>query len=334
MPSLVTGATGIVGSQIVRQLLEKNRKVRILVRDGSNRTALTQLMKFHNLSADLLEEVRGDVLDPVSLDRAIDGCDVVYHAAALVSFHPRDIALMHETNVKGTANIVDACLRHEVDALAYVSSTAAIGDGRVEGMQREDSPWTTDKGKSQYALTKRYAELEVMRGHQEGLNIGVVNPGIIIGPGKWGASSTSMITACTNGMTFYPPGSNGFSDARDVAAFLIHIIDSGWFGKRCLLINENLTFKEVFRAICEKLNTRTPAIELPAWLIRAAGAVMLPLELVGVSFGSVTAHSLWSSARSVKFSSIHLEDSGFALKHSIAEAVDYTVNVFRATHGN
>jgi len=173
---LITGATGIVGSHILIELLKKGEKVRVLKRRNASTEAIGQLLAFHKITPENIEYAEGDINDIVSLDDALKGCHTVYHCAAMVSFHPADAEALFRINILGTKNMVDGAINHGIKTFAYISSTAAIGDQLINGMQSEASTWTDDKGKSHYRLSKHHAEREVWRGAQEGLNVVIVNP--------------------------------------------------------------------------------------------------------------------------------------------------------------
>ncbi|MEX2597879.1 MAG: NAD-dependent epimerase/dehydratase family protein, partial [Salibacteraceae bacterium] len=262
---LVTGATGLVGSHIVLALLRAGEDVRALKRPDSITIAIDQLLKYHNVQDLQLSYAEGDVNDPISIKKALEGCQRVFHCAAMVSFDRASEKLLFQVNVTGTANVVNACLRENVP-LTYISSTAAIGDVRIEGLLTEESVWTTDSGRSPYSLSKRYAELEVFRGIQEGLDATIVNPGVVIGPGNWGQSSTTLFLSGQKGMRFYPSGGNGFVDARDVAEISLALSSQKTNGRH-LLIGENLNFKNVFSMAAKQFNAKQPRLEVPKWLI-------------------------------------------------------------------
>lgn len=326
---LVTGATGIVGSHIVADLLEKAVvQVRVLIRETSSRRHIDHLLQLRGLSQDRLSYVTGDILDPISLDKATQDCGQVYHAAAMVNFHPREAQALFQCNIQGTANVVDACLRNRVKRLCYISSTAAIGDQPIDGLLTEKSGWTTDKNRSDYSVSKRYAEYEVWRGREEGLEAVVVNPGIVIGPGQWGASSTSLILSCKDGMRFYPTGANGFVDARDVARFCVESMTAGRTDDRYLLVGENLPFKTVFEHICQAFGSTSPSVPIPKWPVRIVAGVLRSLEWLRLNPMRMTSETLKSAYRTPLYSNERASEAGFQFT-SIAEAVKYTVDAYQ-----
>lgn len=324
---LVTGATGIVGSHILAELLQRNNSVRVLTRETRSRQPILQILRHHNIRPDAIEYVKGDINDPVSLRDAVRGCEEVYHCAAMVSFQPNDRKALFQTNIQGTANVVNACLEQGIKKLCYISSTSAIGDEWIDGYLREESLWTTDKGRSAYSISKRYAELEVCRGREEGLNAVILNPAVVIGPGRWGESSTSLILSCVKGMRYYSSGENGFVDARDVARFATDAMEQGRFNDRYLLVGENLGFKDLFTLICQQLGKRPPSVAIPEALAGLAGKGLQWLESAGYS-GSLTSENIKSAYRKNRYSAERSKKAGLVY-FPISEAVAYTVEVYK-----
>ena len=203
----ITGATGFIGSHIARRYLAEGYTVSALYRPASG----------YGLLADVAERINwqeGDVLDIPSLETAITPNTDVVHAAAIVSFFPKDRDRMEHINVEGTANIVNVCLKVGVRKLGYVSSVAAIGRP-VDKRGKPDEPmvldekqkWEESPNNSGYAITKYQAELEVWRGVAEGLNAVMVSPSVVLGVGDWSRSSLQLIKYVYDEKPFYPAGS-------------------------------------------------------------------------------------------------------------------------------
>ena len=179
---LVTGATGLVGSHLIKTLTACKKNVRALYR--------TSIPQFEN--ADKVEWMRGDILDIYSLQDAMQDVNKVYHCAAIVSYDPKQKKLLHTTNIEGTANVVNACIETNVEKLLYVSSVSAIGRMRQKEMISEQMQWSEETNNSEYGRTKYYAEMEVWRGIGEGLNAVIVNPTIILGALDWNKTSSAI----------------------------------------------------------------------------------------------------------------------------------------------
>lgn len=321
--NLVTGATGIVGSHVVIELLKRNEPVKALVRDKNKLEVLRRLAQFHQVPFDKINFVSGDINDVLSLHDAFENCDVVYHCAGMVSFNPGDAKRVFQVNIKGTQNVVDTCLDKKVKTLAYISSTAAIGDQKINGKQSEISTWTSDKGKSHYALSKHYAELEVWRGSQEGLQITMVNPGVIIGPGNWGQSSTTLLETAKKGLKFYPSGSNAFVDARDVAETIIGLVEKQVFNERFILVGEHLSFRDLFTVLAKPFNKKGPSREIPKAPVLLLGKILSWLERWGVSPFRITSENFKSAYRKVLFDTTKAASASIQFR-TIKEAAEYS----------
>jgi len=276
MRALVTGGTGIVGIHLLIELLSKGQQVKAIYRTEQSLTAVKQAFEHYelaNLYPDI-EWVKGDITNVLSLIEAMKGVDVVYHAAAFVSFDPADKDQLLHTNVTGTANVVNACLDTGIKTLAYVSSTAAIGRSDKVAVVTEELPWVENDQTSGYSLSKHYAEREVWRGAEEGLNVAIVNPCIILGPGNWGNSSTSLLDTANSELSFFTDGANAFVDARDVAKTLIHLVETNTFNERFLIIGENLSFKAIFDQLADFLGKKKPHIKSQRWMSEVAWRVI------------------------------------------------------------
>lgn len=238
---LITGSAGLLGNELLNQLLAKGISVRAIYN------------KRKPLSAHpLLETIKCSITDVIGLDEAMEGIDHVYHCAGLVSFSGKNIDELYKINVEGTANIVNASLEHGVKKLVHVSSVAALSRSNTSNPINEHIQWTGKKHSSNYGKSKYLGEMEVWRGISEGLEAVIVNPSIILGPGNWDEGSTSIFKSVYNGTPWYTEGIKGFVDVRDVAAAMILLMNSNISGERFILSSKNESFKELFSniAIC------------------------------------------------------------------------------------
>lgn len=268
--NLVTGGTGLVGSHIILDLIDKGLPVRALKRDKSNLEPIKSIFDFYKKS-DLFEKiewVNGDILDIPSLESAMDQIENVYHSAALVSFHKKHHKKMYDVNVRGTYNVVNQALSSKVKKIGHISSIAALGRNNTH-YYTEDNKWKNDKNNSYYAITKYGAEREIWRGVNEGLSAVIVNPGIILGPSNWNRSSSTLFKNIYKGLKYYTTGVNGFVDVRDVSKAIISLTNSPIHSERFILVSENLSYKEVFQEIARCLKKEIP--------IKAASKNMLEI---------------------------------------------------------
>ncbi len=264
--NFVTGGTGILGSRLIYDLLLSGEKVRALKRKESNLNQFNSIIRFYTGDKNILnnlEWVEGDINDISSLE-AMNGCDYVYHCAATVSFAKNDKEKMFKINVEGTKNVVNTALKANIKKFCHVSSTAALGGSVINGVITEEELWGNDAKRSNYAVSKKLAELEVWRGIEEGLNAVIVNPSVIIGPGD--KSSATIFTKIQKGLSFYTHGINGYVDVRDVSNVMIKLMRSEISKERFLVISENLSFKEIFDCIAEHLHKKAPGIEAKKWM--------------------------------------------------------------------
>jgi dihydroflavonol-4-reductase len=244
---LVTGATGLVGSHLIKELSKENIKIRALYR-----SAIPQGFP-HNI-----EWFKADILDVVALEEAFQNVTQVYHCAATVSFHPSEKKILYKTNVEGTANIVNACIYAEVQKLLFVSSVAALGRIREDESINEKMNWTKETSNSEYGKSKYLAEMEVWRGIGEGLNAVIINPSIILGAGEWSHSSSQLFKTAYNEFPWYTEGISGFVDVADVVKAMIILMNGKSAAERFIISAENKPYKEVFTEMAISFGKKPP----------------------------------------------------------------------------
>lgn len=285
---LITGGTGIVGSRLIAELLKKGFLVRALKRENSDISVVKKILTNENIDSSNLEWVVGDILDVYSLNDSMKNIKCVYHCAALVSFLPSEKSRMMKVNVEGTANVVNMAIENEVESLCFVSSVAAIGRDPELSLIDEEIEWHDGKHNSAYAQSKHLAETEVWRGKAEGLRVVIVNPSIILGPGNWGMSSTSLFTSVWAGLPFYTKGVNGYIDARDVVKSMILLMEKEVNGQRFILSSEELSYKSILDKIADSLGKKRPYIYINPFLSKFAWIYELLKSLISGSKRLVT----------------------------------------------
>jgi dihydroflavonol-4-reductase len=250
---LLTGATGLLGSHIAYELVSKGENIRALKRKGSSIALTEKIFKFYNSNPqsllDKIEWVEGDVLDLGSLEDAMENVSHVYHVAAMVSFNPKEKGRMLQINIDGTANVVNIAMQSGVKKFCHISSIAALGftiDGKLIN---EDVWWKNDPSNSWYAISKYGSEREVWRAAEEGMDIVIINPSFILGPGDESRTSTEIFGVLKKGNSWYTQGENGYVDARDVAAASVKLMESEIKNQRFVLSATNLSYKDFFDKI-------------------------------------------------------------------------------------
>lgn len=259
MMNLVTGATGLVGSYLVKLLLSKGESVRAIKRSTSDLSLLGE-------NAKQVEWVESDLLDITGLAEAMQGIERVYHCAAVISFLPSEVEYMKRVNEDGTANVMNAAMQAGVKKVIHVSSVAAFGladNGKVIDEKHADP----NIGKCfHYFRSKQYGEREAWRAHAEGLDVVVVCPGTIIGAGWWDDEPNSLFREIDNGLMFYTNATNGFVDVRDVVEIMYRLMVSNISGEKYIVVADNKSFKDVIWKMADALGVKRPAIEANAML--------------------------------------------------------------------
>ncbi|HTG65919.1 MAG TPA: NAD-dependent epimerase/dehydratase family protein [Flavobacterium sp.] len=307
---LVTGGTGLVGAHLLLHLLENGENVRAIYRKKRNIQKTKSLFQHYDKSSlfDAIEWVHADILDIPSLEHAFINITKVYHCAALISFDPKDENLLRKINIEGTANIVNFCLAKGVQKLCYVSSIAALGDlAPHETIKTEETEWNPEKHHSDYAISKYGAEMEIWRGQQEGLNVIIVNPGVIIGPGFEDQGSGQLIKKIADGMLFYTSGSTGFVAVDDVVRIMYQLTQSTICNERFILIAENIVFKELFDTIADSLKVKRPSIEAKPFLIELTWRLNWILSLFYRNRNNISKDTLRSSISRNEYSNNKIE---------------------------
>lgn len=259
---LVTGGTGLVGSHLLLQLAANGHSVRALYRDekaiAKTRNIFTR--NNHLPAFDTIEWVEGDITDVPSLEDVFKDIDTVYHCAAYISFEPKDEELLRKVNIEGTANMVNFSLAYGVKKFCHVSSIAALGDAKENETITEETEWNPELRHGDYAISKYGAEMEVWRAWQEGLNVVVVNPGLIFGRGFWDSGSGKIFKAVKRGQFFYTKGTCGIVAAEDVVTAMIQLMDRNNNGERYTLVADNMSYKDILDTIADGMKKTRPSI--------------------------------------------------------------------------
>jgi dihydroflavonol-4-reductase len=261
---LVTGGTGFVGAQVAAACVARGDAVRVLRRASSSLLALDGLP---------VEHIVGDILDPAAVARAVAGCDLVFHVAAISAYWRARRAAIERVNVGGTQVVMEACLRAGVPRVVHTSSGAAVGLART-GIADENTPFDALSAGFAYAASKRRAEGVVQGLVARGLPAVIVNPAVVIGAADHYQVSSSMVLAYARGrIPFVPPGGACVADVDAVAQGHLLAAARGRVGERYILGGENLSFREIARTSAELAGVPPPRVVVPGWLL----ALIAPL---------------------------------------------------------
>jgi nucleoside-diphosphate-sugar epimerase len=264
---LVTGANGLLGCHVVKELLHVGGyDIHGLIRESSD----------NSLNRNIQSKVtwhKGDVTDIFSLEEAAKDIDVIIHTAGYVSYNPKKTKIIHAINVDGTANLCNVALALKTKKLVHISSIAALGKYENQDIIDEKSDWITSDFNTNYAISKYRGEMEVWRAITEGLDGTILNPSIILGCGHWNKSSLQFLPKLSKGGSVHPIGSTGFVDVIDVAKRAVMAIDSKYNSQRYIISGHNIPYKQFFDELTSRLGVKkaylpmTPRLNSILWRI-------------------------------------------------------------------
>ena len=273
---LVTGGTGLVGAHLLVQLTQRNEQVRAIYRapesiEKTKNLFSLKIKSWENLFSKI-EWVQADISDIPSMIPVFKGITKVYHCAAIISFDPKDYIEMRKVNIHGTAIVVNLSIDANVKKLCFVSSIATIGEDLNKKIADEENEWVQDSNNHGYAITKYGAEMEVWRGSQEGLDVVIVNPGVILGSGFWDAGSGQLFSKIHKGLQYYTQGVTGFIGVQDVVYCMEKLMEEPIANERFILVSENKSYQELLFSIADAFQTKRPVKKLKEWQINFFGA--------------------------------------------------------------
>jgi len=262
MKYFLTGATGFLGGHLAEKFLQEGHTVVGAYRTEASLQPLPAWQK-------LVVWRKVDLLDPLSLEEAMQDCDAVIHCAGMVSFRRKDLDKLLQVNGEATANVVNTCLYLGAKPLCYISSVAAVGippdrDGGGQPVG-ESAKWHPENENSVYAISKKKGEQEVWRGIEEGLPAVIVNPSVILGTGDWSRSSLQLLQAAAHPPLRYPPGRLNYVDVRDVSEAVYRLVTEGAWGERFIASAGSVPYREFFAQVAERLGKQPPAKPLKRW---------------------------------------------------------------------
>lgn len=285
---LITGATGFLGSHLVVQAIDLGYSVIATKRTHSNMELFDSVFDFYlnekksplsqyysfttprlnssTLKSKITDNLVWKDVDLIDVDSLLNQInqpiDAIFNCASEVSFAKNNSDVLIENNVSTTRNLVNFAIKKNIKQFIHVSSIAALSRPKNSNIidintEWEDSPYNTD-----YAISKYLQELEVWRGKEEGLNIIIVNPGIILGYGKGKTSQHQLESIVKSKNPFYPIGSNGFIWVEELAAKMLKLFVENSINQRHLMVTHNLTYKSLFANIAKENQVNPPKIAI------------------------------------------------------------------------
>ncbi|MGL4629597.1 MAG: NAD-dependent epimerase/dehydratase family protein [Leadbetterella sp.] len=308
MNILLTGFSGLIGNHIAELVLESGHSLKALVRQSHDLIVPEKIKAQVTL-------VEGDILDILSLEKAIEDVDWVIHSAAKVSFARKDIDSMMKTNIEGTANVVNVSLSAGIKKLCYISSVAALGKPNQSSDEKnkvytinESAKWLDDTDISAYSKSKYLAENEVWRAHMEGLPVVIVNPSIVLGEGDWQRSSSQIFKYIFDQKPYYTDGSINVVDVKDVARACLDLLYSDVSGERFILNAQSIIYKDFFDSIAARFKVNAPSFKVKPWMIEIVWRWESVKSLITGSAPLITKETAGITKRTINFDSRLIQD--------------------------
>ena len=308
---LVTGGTGLVGAHLLYHLVKNGEKIRAIYRSEERIKKVQEVFSFYaDDVADLISKIewfKADITDVPAMIPAFIGVEKVYHCAAFISFNSKDYREMRKVNIHGTAIIVNLSIDAKVHKICFVGSIASVGDSLKGGLITEENEWNPESDNSGYSITKFGAEMEIWRASQEGVDVVIVNPGVILGSGFYTAGSGKIFSQVYNGLNYYTNGITGFVGVKDVVAAMIKLMNSSIKNERFILVAENKSFKEIFFSIADAFGKKRPTKNSKPWQTAIFWRVSWVLSLFSRKEPLLSKYSARSAHSISKYSSEKVE---------------------------
>ena len=326
MKVLITGATGFLGSAVLRKLLARGDEVRAMARLSSDRALLDGLD---------VEIVTGDLGDPASLKAAVKGCQALYHVAADYRLWVRDVAAMHKSNVEGTRNIVLAAAEAGVARIVHTSSVAALATSKTGEIADENTPVTPEMTVGPYKQSKFRSEAEVLRLVAErNAPVVVVNPSAPVGPGDIRPTPTGrmVLEAARGNMPVYVDTGFNVVHVDDVAEGHLLAMEKGRIGERYILGGDNLPFRDFLTLIAEAAGVAPPRFRVSPTLAYPVAVLSELWARINPGFEPLaTVNGIKMASKKMYFSSAKAETELGYRHRPATEAVRDAVQWFRET---
>jgi len=291
--TLVTGATGFIGSHLARALADRGDNLRVLTRRSSDLSALDGLE---------FERAIGSVTDRRAVRNAMDGISRVFHVAGRTSLRAADREAVFDTNLRGSRIVFESALEAGVERVVHTSSAGAIGVAKPKGTADETTPFDIGHLGITYVNSKHEAELEAMRLAAKGLDIVIVNPTFVLGPNDPTRTSMGLVRRfCLGQIPVYVAGALNVVDVRDVATGHLLADEKGETAERYILSGRNFTFDRLFADLARISGIDPPAMKVPVRVARAGADAASRVGLrLGGSPEEIVSASLWWTYRNTK----------------------------------
>jgi len=321
---LVTGGTGLVGSHLLYKLALDNNEIRAIYRTKSSIEKVKTVFSYYTSDVSLFKKIKwfqADVTEVPAMINAFKGIDYVFHCAAFISFDPKDYIEMRKVNIHGAAIMANLAIDAKVKKMCYVSSIAAVGDSIKGDVITEECEWNKELDNSGYSITKFGSEMEMWRASQEDVDVVIVNPGVILGPGFWDSGSGKLFSQVQEGFNYYTVGVTGFVSVNDVVDAMIQLMKSNEKNERFILVSENKTYKDVLFSIADAFGKKRPQKRAKQWQLEIFWRVAWLLSKITGKAPLLSKYSARSAHTVSEYSSEKLQKTlGFEF-----EPVDKTI---------
>ena len=313
---LITGATGLVGANLIPRLITAGYKVRALYRSEEKREHVRRVISYRypkqaDYIFDSVEWVKYDLTSGKDYFSFMQGVNNIFHCAGFVSFQPSDRAELFSINVGITEKLVKTALDMDVNCLCHVSSIATIDTPEGEKMT-ESMGWEPERIHSVYAESKYAAEQAVWAAISKGLKAIIVNPAVILGPGFWDTGSSVFFKTAYKGMPVSVPGGTGIVDVADVADIMVTLTEKGCYGERFILSGADITYRKLFLLIAQGLGVKPPFIHLPRWVGKPIRLLLRIYHILGAKPLPLTPGIIKSSFSLLRYNGLAVSDkTGF-----------------------
>jgi dihydroflavonol-4-reductase len=325
---VVSGASGMVGSQIALALIEAGiGPVRGLYRSKASLDSARRSWEFQGFGPrwDEVEWFRADLEDPTDVESALEGADYAVHAAALVSFRKKDEHLMLRGTPLLAEHMVNAALHQGLKGLIHISSVAVL---QGTELPLDESADPQRKGLNAYARSKFDAEMQARRGEAEGLNVLILNPSVILGLPFWADGSSRLMRSASKGLPAVPGGSTGWVDVRDVAAAVVHGLRQPSWGERFILSGSNQAFETFYGGVADRLGKRRAPVLRARWPLELAWRLLALIEALGGPTAQLTKDSVRAATNKGGYRNDKARNWGIAFR-PFEETLDWIASAWK-----